>query len=109
LSAPFLKSRVKDTVADRFVACTRAPTILSPAVRQSKSNAEHIDLPIPSFCLGSDFAAKHAQWGGNEKKILLASVASAALVAIAPANAADLGALPVYTAPTRVPVFTWTG
>jgi hypothetical protein len=31
LSAPFLKSTARDTATDRFVACTRAPTILSPA------------------------------------------------------------------------------
>ena len=42
------------------------------------------------------------------KKILLASIAgAAALMAIAPASAADLG--PVYTPPARVSVFTWTG
>jgi opacity protein-like surface antigen len=40
------------------------------------------------------------------KKILLASVAAAALVAIAPANAADLGLRPMYAAP---PAFTWSG
>ena len=42
------------------------------------------------------------------KKILLASIAgAAALMAIAPANAADLG---LYATPlARVPVFTWTG
>ena len=45
-------------------------------------------------------------WG--MKKILLASIAgAAALMAIAPANAADLG---LYATPlARVPVFTWTG
>jgi outer membrane immunogenic protein len=45
------------------------------------------------------------------KKIVFAGV-GAALMAIAPANAADLGR-PVYKAPPRavvpVPVFTWTG
>ena len=45
------------------------------------------------------------------KKILLSSIAgAAALMAIAPANAADLVRPPVYTAPpARVAIFTWTG
>ena len=47
------------------------------------------------------------------KKILLASSAGAALIAIASANAADLGRRPVYKAPppAMVPVriFSWTG
>jgi len=46
------------------------------------------------------------------KKLLLASVAGVALVAGAPADAADLGQRPVYKAPpvvAPVPVFTWTG
>ena len=49
---------------------------------------------------------RDGEWG--MKKILLASIAgAAALMAIAPANAADLG---LYTAPpARVPVFTWAG
>src|SRR5262249_52354224 len=38
--APFLKSTARDTTADRFVACTRALTIPSPAMRQSKSYAD---------------------------------------------------------------------
>jgi hypothetical protein len=38
--APLLKSTVRDTTAERFVACTRAPTIPSPAARQSKSHAD---------------------------------------------------------------------
>jgi outer membrane immunogenic protein len=43
------------------------------------------------------------------KKILLASIAGAsALMAIAPANAADLGVRPIYTA-SPVRVFTWSG
>ncbi len=41
------------------------------------------------------------------KKILLASIAgAAALMTIAPANAADLGLQPMYAAP---PAFTWSG
>jgi hypothetical protein len=46
------------------------------------------------------------------KKLLLAGVAGVALVAAAPANAADLGARPTYkTPPVVAPVrlFTWTG
>jgi len=41
------------------------------------------------------------------KKILLAGMAGAAFMAIAPANAADLSLRPLYRPP--VPVFTWTG
>jgi outer membrane immunogenic protein len=42
------------------------------------------------------------------KKVLLTSIAgAAALMAIPPGNAADLGRLRVYTAPVRV--FTWSG
>jgi opacity protein-like surface antigen len=41
------------------------------------------------------------------KKILLAIIAgAAALMTIAPANAADLGVRPMYAAP---PAFTWSG
>jgi outer membrane immunogenic protein len=48
--------------------------------------------------------------GVGMKKVLLASIAgAAALMAIAPANAADLSRPPVYTPVARVPVFTWTG
>jgi outer membrane immunogenic protein len=46
------------------------------------------------------------------KKLMLASVAGIALVAGAPANAADLGTRPMYKAPpvvAPVPLFTWTG
>jgi outer membrane immunogenic protein len=47
------------------------------------------------------------------KKVLLASVAGAALMASTPGNAADLGPRPVYKAPqpAMVPVraFSWTG
>lgn len=46
------------------------------------------------------------------KKLLLASVAGVALIAGAPADAADLGTRPTYKAPpivAPVPVFTWTG
>jgi hypothetical protein len=46
------------------------------------------------------------------KKLLLASVAGIALVAGAPANAADLGQRPTYKVPpivAPVPLFTWTG
>jgi outer membrane immunogenic protein len=47
------------------------------------------------------------------KKIMLAGIAGAALMAIASANAADLGPRPVYKAPqpAMVPVllFSWTG
>ena len=46
------------------------------------------------------------------KKFLLAGVASIALLAGAPAQAADLGTRPTYKAPPAVvpvPLFTWTG
>lgn len=47
------------------------------------------------------------------KKILLAGMAGASLIAIAPANAADHGPRrPVYQAPPAMvpaPVFSWTG
>src|SRR5262249_32897818 len=37
-SAPFLKSAVTDTAAERFVACPSAPIIPYPDARQSSSN-----------------------------------------------------------------------
>ena len=47
------------------------------------------------------------------KKIMLAGIAGAALMTIAPGNAADLGPRPVYKAPqpamVPVRVFSWTG
>jgi outer membrane immunogenic protein len=47
------------------------------------------------------------------KKILLAGISGAALIAIAPSNAVDLGPRPVYWAPQAaivpVRVFSWTG
>src|SRR6266545_2878762 len=46
------------------------------------------------------------------KRLMLAGVAGIALVAGAPANAADLGARPTYKAPpvlAPVPLFTWSG
>src|SRR5260370_42690687 len=47
------------------------------------------------------------------KKLLLASIAGVALVAGAPANAADLSARPAYKAPPPVaapiPYYNWTG
>jgi outer membrane immunogenic protein len=48
--------------------------------------------------------------GVGLKQILLASIAGvAALLAIAPASAADLGARPVYTPLARLSAFSWTG
>jgi outer membrane immunogenic protein len=53
-----------------------------------------------------------AKQGVPMRKILLASIAGAALLALAPAHAADLGR-PVYKAPPPVvppvPFFSWTG
>jgi outer membrane immunogenic protein len=59
------------------------------------------------FALVTIAHAKPAQLGWGMKKILLASIAgAAALMTIAPANAADLGLLPMYAAPRA---FTWSG
>ena len=69
-------------------------------------SSERIDLPILPFCLVAIARATRAmEW--EMKKILFASMAGvAAVVTIAPANAADLGLRPMYAAP---PAFTWSG
>src|SRR5215471_2701806 len=49
---------------------------------------------------------------GGLRLLLLTAVAGAALVAAAPANAADLGQKPAYKAPpaaSPMPLITWTG
>src|SRR5436305_2886803 len=50
--------------------------------------------------------------GSEMKKVLLASVAGLAFLAAGNANAADLGARPMYKAPPAIapaPVWSWTG
>src|SRR5262249_28530601 len=58
-----------------------------------------------TLCLGSDCAAKPAGVG-DEKDFARSIAGAAALMTIAPANAADLGLRPMYAAP---PAFTWSG
>src|SRR5262249_21248494 len=70
-----------------------------------KLSSECPDLPITPFVLVAIVQLSPRGWG--MKKILLASIAgAAALMTIAPANAADLGLRPMYAAP---PAFTWSG